>query len=511
MGIALRGLGSKQGLLSMIICLERFLRAGLLWGLALSCLSCLSYAAVSAPASVRPNIVLIVADDHGTDALGSYGNRVVKTPALDALAREGVRFEHAYCTTASCSPSRSVLLTGQQSHRNGMYGLQHSFHHFQSFDTARALPVRLAEAGYRTAIIGKFHLAPGSVYRFETALSGGAANDPASIGRSPVAMADTVVPWLAASDSRPFFLYFATDDPHRSNEVLPDGRPTFATHPSPNRFGNRAEGYPGIAPVTYRPEDVVVPPYLPDTAASRAELAEYYQSVSRLDQGVARLIEHLKASGHYDNTVIVYLSDNGAAFPGAKTTLYDPGIRLPCLVRTPGAAALRGATSDAMISWTDVTPTLLDYAGVVADPGEFDGRSFRDVIEGRAQAGTHDTVFAAHNLHEITMYYPMRMIRTRTHKLIWNLVNGQPFPFALDLLESPTWISAMEGGTGRYGPRTIEAFLHRPEFELYDLTNDPDEVNNLADVPEHRELKESLLARLKAFQEQTKDPWMRQQ
>ena len=107
------------------------------------------------------------------------------------------------------------------------------------------------------------------------------------------------------------------------------------------------------------------------------------------------------------------------------------------------------------------------------------------------------------------MYYPMRMIRTRTHKLIWNLASGQPFPFALDLLESPTWISAVEAGTGRYGPRTIDAFLHRPEYELYDLENDPDEVNNLADVAEHRALKESLLARLNTFQEETKDPWMR--
>ena len=107
-------------------------------------------ATMSHGAEVRPNIVLIVADDHGTDALGSYGNPVVKTPALDALAADGTRFTHAFCTTASCSPSRSVLLTGQQNHRNGMYGLQHQDHHFQSFDGLKSLPVRLAAGLART-------------------------------------------------------------------------------------------------------------------------------------------------------------------------------------------------------------------------------------------------------------------------------------------------------------------------------------------------------------------------
>ena len=456
-------------------------------------------------ATPRPNIVMIVADDHGLDALGCYGNPVIKTPHLDALAADGTRFTHAFCTTASCSPSRSVILSGQHNHRNGMYGLQHDDHHFQSFDRVKGLPVLLGEAGYRTARIGKFHVAPESAYAFHTVLSGGAANDPATIGRSPVEMAERTREVLASTDARPFFLYFASDDPHRANAVLPSGKPTFDTYPQPNSFGTRPAGYPGIDPVRYRPADVRVPAYLPDTPASRAELAEYYQAVSRLDQGVGRLIALLKSAGQYENTLILYLSDNGAAFPGAKTTLYDPGMRLPLIVRTPGRKN-PGAVQSALVSWADLTPTLLDVAGVTTDRTQFDGRSFRAALDGTAVSGW-DTVFASHTLHEVTMYYPMRVVRTRQHKLIVNLASELPYPFALDLIKSPTWISATASGGKLYGRRTIEKFLHRPRFELYDLDRDPDEVTNLADSPAHAALQADLLSRLKEFQTATKDPW----
>lgn len=464
-------------------------------------------AAFAAAATLRPNIVLIVADDHGLDALGCYGNPVIKTPHLDALAADGTRFTSAFCTTASCSPSRSVILSGQQNHRNGMYGLSHDDHHFQSFDNVRGLPVLLAQSGYRTARIGKYHVAPEKAYAFETVLSAGAANDPATIGRSPVQMADQTRGVIEANDERPFFLYYGSDDPHRANAVLPSGKPTFDTYPKPNSFGNRSAGYPGITPVQYRPEDVRVPPFLPDTPATRAELAEYYQAVSRLDQGVGRLIELLKAAGKYDSTLIIYISDNGAAFPGAKTTLYDPGMRLPCIVRAPGRKN-PGAVQDAMVTWADLAPTLLEVAGAPIPQGAFDGRSFRAALDGARVSGW-DEVYASHSFHEITMYYPMRVVRTRRYKLIHNIASELTYPSALDLIKSPTWISATQSGGQMFGARTIEAFLHRPEFELYDLERDPNEVVNLADAPEHRQRKAEMIEKLKAFQIATKDPWMR--
>jgi N-sulfoglucosamine sulfohydrolase len=461
--------------------------------------------AAAAPAP-RPNIVLIVADDHGTDALGCYGNPVIRTPHLDAIAAAGTRYTHAFGTTASCSPSRSVLLTGQHNHRNGMYGLQHPPHGFQSFAGGRSLPGRLAAAGYRTARIGKFHVAPESVYPFEAVLSGGAANDPASLGRSPVEMADQAAPFLAAKDPRPFFLYFAVDDPHRGNVVLPDGRPSFDTYPAPNPFGNRPGGYPGVTAVRYDPATVIVPPFLPDTPECRAELAEYYQAVSRLDQGVGRLMELLRASGQLERTLVVYLSDNGVAFPGAKTTLYDPGVRLPLIVAAPGHRR-PGSVQEALVSWADLTPTLLAFAGVDAPAGEFDGRSFVAGLDGLPLPGW-DEVYGSHSLHEITMYYPMRSVRTRTHKLILNLAPGQEFPLALDLRQSPTWISAQRGGSGVYGRRPIAQFLRRPGIELYDLTRDPHEVENLAESPAHAAVRRDLLARLQAFRTRSRDPWL---
>jgi N-sulfoglucosamine sulfohydrolase len=463
--------------------------------------------AAAAGEASRPNIVMIVSDDHGRDTLGCYGNPVIKTPHLDALAADGTRFTAAFCTTASCSPSRSVILTGQHNHRNGMYGLQHDDHHFQSFDNVQSLPNRLTRAGYRTARVGKFHVAPDRAYAFETVLSAGAANDPATIGRSPVQMAEQTRTVIESKDSRPFFLYFASDDPHRANAVLPDGKPTFDTYPRPNSFGNRAEGYPGITPVRYLPEEVRVPGFLPDTPATRAELAEYYQAVSRLDEGIGRLIGMLKAAGKYESTLILYLSDNGAAFPGAKTTLYDPGTRLPFIVRVPGRKN-PGAVQDAMITWADLTPTLLDIAGVSLESGAYDGRSFRAGLDGSPLRGW-DEVYASHTLHEITMYYPMRVVRTRRHKLIMNIAHELTFPSALDLIKSPTWISANESGGRMFGARTIEAYLHRPKFELYDLERDPDEVVNLAEKPEHQALKAQLTEKIKAFQNMTKDPWAR--
>ena len=455
-----------------------------------------------------PNILLIVADDHGLDALGCYGNPVIRTPNLDALARDGTRFTNAFCTTASCSPSRSVILTGQHNHRNGMYGLQHDEHHFQCFDTVRSLPVMLADAGYRTARVGKFHIAPESVFAFQTVLSKGAANDPATIGRSPVEMAELSRPTIESADPRPFFLYFATDDPHRSNAFTPDGTTTFDTYPNPNPFGNRPAGYPGITPVVYNPADVIVPPFLPDTPAARAELAQYYQAVSRLDQGVGHLIDILKRAGKYDNTLIIYISDNGIAFPGAKTTTYDPGLQLPCIIRAP-ARRHPGAIQDAMISWADLTPTILDVANDTPPDAaaRFDGRSFRAGLDGEKLTG-FDEIYASHTFHEIQMYYPMRVVRTRQYKLIHNLAWPLTYPFALDLLQSPTWISATKTNHGEYfGKRTIAAFLHRPEYELYDIQRDPGELHNLAADPAFAAVKNGLIEKLKLFQQRTKDPW----
>ncbi|MBN1507200.1 MAG: sulfatase-like hydrolase/transferase [Sedimentisphaerales bacterium] len=442
--------------------------------------------------SKKPNVVLIVSDDHGRGDLGCYGNTAIKTPNLDALAAEGVRFNNAFCTTASCSPSRSVILSGLYNHANGMYGLQHSYHHFASFDNVLSLPVLLSRGGYRTARIGKYHVAPEAAYKFDTVLPGN--------GRNAVQMADNCRQLIGAEDNRPFLLYFCTDDPHRGG-----GKATELPH-QPDRFGNRAQGHLGVEEVTCDPKEVIVPDFLPDTPECRAELAQYYQAVSRVDQGVGRLIEHLKKAGKYDNTVVVYISDNGIPFPGAKTTTYEPGINLPCIVRTPWQQR-KGITCDAMVTWADLTPTILDFAGAMPRDHEFHGRSFRQVLE-REHVEDWDTVCASHTFHEVTMYYPMRVVRERRFKLIWNIAHGLEYPFASDLWGSATWQATIRDRPRLYGKRTVEAYLHRPRFELYDLQADPHEVKNLADDPQYKDELARLQSKLKAFQQRTKDPWL---
>jgi N-sulfoglucosamine sulfohydrolase len=421
---------------------------------------------------------------------------VIKTPNLDTLAADGMRFTHAYCTTASCSPSRSVILTGLFNHANGQYGLEHAAHHFRSFENVKSLPARLSAAGYRTARIGKFHVAPERAYRFDEMLPGNPRNG--------VAMAERCRELIAAESDRPFFLYFCTADPHRGGGVAEE------MAERPDRFGNRPRGqsYPGIKPVHYDAADVVVPPILPDTPACRAELAQYYESVSRADAGLGRLVEILKQAGRYEDTLIVYIADNGIPFPGAKTTVYEPGIRLPCIVRNPYAEK-RGVVSAAVVSWVDITPTILDFAGIeLGADDKLHGRSFAPILE-QEKPSRWDEMYASHTFHEVTMYYPMRVVRSGRYKLIWNIAHPLPFPFASDLWNSATWQDSLKRGEEfLYGKRTIKSLVHRPEFELYDLERDPDEIQNLASDPAHRDALNNLQDKLKEFQRRTGDPWL---
>ncbi|MEO1495938.1 MAG: sulfatase [Planctomycetota bacterium] len=457
------------------------------------------------PRAEGPNVVVYIADDHGCDA-GCYGNPVIRTPHLDALASEGVVFDRAFCTTASCSSSRAVILTGLHGHTNGQYGLGHAEHAFRGHADVVSLPAWLSAAGYRTARVGKLHVYPKANYQFDRVLKASA--------RDPVAMARACREVIAADADRPFFLYVATIDPHRGAGVGP--APLRA-----NRFGNEeARAEPDA--VRYNPEEVVVPAWLPNTPACRAELAEYYVSVSRVDAGLGALIDELKTAGEWNNTLLVYLSDHGIAMQGAKTTLYEPGMRSPLVVRHPASSRV-GERADELVSWTDLTPTLLDAAGVLSHGDvvdakvaqrvsgrrrPFQGRSFLPLITGEGTYEPRDAVFGSHTFHEVTMYYPMRVVREERYKLIWNVAHQLPFPSASDLWDSATWQTQLaQGSDAPYGLKTVDGYLNRPRLELYDLAADPDEANNLAADPAHAATAERLTARLQRFQERTQDPW----
>ncbi len=472
----------------------------------------------SKPGVRGKNIVLFITDDQSPD-LGCYGNSVVQTPYMDSLAAEGIRFTHAFCTTASCSASRSVILSGLHNHANGQYGHAHAYHKFASYAWVQSLPVLLAKAGYRTGRVGKYHVAPEEVYHFEHAIAGNA--------RSPVVMAENCRPFLTL-DERPFFLLFATSDPHRGGGQANE----LPRHP--DRFGNRPDGgaYPGIKEVFYDPNDVIVPPFLPDTPTCRAEIAQYYQSISRIDQGLGRLISLLQETGQWDDTLFVFTSDHGMAFPGAKTNLYEGGMHVPFIVRHPQQVQ-RGTVSEAMVSFVDIAPTLLDWAGVLDTEGRvpseiasrparrgggreayfFHGRSIlpelglggREAVDSEKR----DVVYASHTFHEITMYYPMRVVRHRRYKLIWNIAHPLPFPFASDLWAAPTWQAQYQQGLDTpYGPWTVREYIHRDQFQLFDLQHDPNESKNLAGDPQYAALLTKLQQEMKQFQRDTQDPWI---
>jgi N-sulfoglucosamine sulfohydrolase len=477
--------------------------------------------------AAEKNVLFIITDDE-SPTLGCYGDPVARTPAIDAIAADGTVFRNAFATTASCSASRSVVMSGLHNHRNGQYGHQHSYHGFDSWSSvvSYALPRVMEGAGYRTGHIGKFHVAPEQVYRFQTYLKG---NE-----RNPVEMAEKCRDFLTAADDRPFFLYFATADPHRGGGLDESSRLEL----KPNLFGNKSAhgAFPGVNEVFYDPDKVPIPPFLTDNPETREELAQYYQSVSRVDCGVAHLVEILKESGLYDKTLIVFTSDHGMAFPGGKTTVYEGGLRVPLVVRNPYEPK-RGVKHEALVSHTDLTPSLLDFAGGLdraknrpkafveardfwkdhpeiardnAGPKipAYQGKSWLSIL-GDGDAEHWDTILASHTFHEIQMYYPMRVVRDKRYKLIWNIAHPLPFPFASDLWDASSFQAQYRKSLDApYGQKTVGEYIHRPAFELYRIDEDPHESKNLAGDPAHHDILKAYQDKLRALQKEMGDPWI---
>jgi N-sulfoglucosamine sulfohydrolase len=437
----------------------------------------------SAPLLAQPrprNILLLIADDLGLHT-GAYGDANAHTPQLDRLADEGVRFTNAFCTTASCSAARSVILSGLHNHTNGHYGHAHAEHNLRYLPGVRSAPELLARSGYRTGIIGKLHVNPLSQYAWDLNAEGE--------NRNVRKMADTARSFFLAAGDKPFYLHVGFGDPHRAAQG----------------FGNR--DYPGVTARKFNPSRLRVPSFLPDNPPTRAELAEYYEAVHRLDQGVGMVLDALREARQLENTLVVFISDNGIPFPNAKTNCYDAGIHLPMIVRAPQQQR-RGMVNHAMVSFTDLLPTFLDYARAEGPDYDLHGRSFLPILEEEHAPGW-DKVYFSHTFHEITMYYPMRGVRTRQFKYIRNLFPELEFPHASDLWASATWQSVRPPRQGgKLGQRQVRHYLHRPGEELYDIQADPDEVRNLAHQPAHRPTLLQLREDVHRFRAQTSDPWM---
>ncbi|KAH8647707.1 alkaline-phosphatase-like protein [Xylariales sp. PMI_506] len=440
------------------------------------------------------NILLMIADDLGRQ-LGSYGDPTCKTPHLDNLASEGVKFTNAFASTASCSGSRTTIYTGLHTHQNGMYGLNSHRHHFQTFDHVQSAPgIFSKELGYLTAIIGKIHVGPDTVYPWEVREES-ATRDVAFVADSAGAFFER-----AKADSRPFFLTIGFIDPHRDRTR--DG------------FGN--EHFDRLVPVKYRPEDVQVPEYLLDSPGTRQELANYYESITRLDHGVGLVLSELEKAGLNDDTLVIFLSDNGPPFINSKTTLYDAGVKLPLIIRSPGGTP--SVENPNLISYVDILPTLLDYAGKKQEttdeanekPTGRIGRSFLPILHETRDLPDWDHVYGSHTFHEVTNYWPTRYLRDRRFKYHRNIAHRLDFPFAADLYGSLAWedVRNQKADPKLIGQRKVVDYFNRPPEELYDLVEDPYEVRNLAGDPAHAETLKAFRGRLEDWQRRTVDPWL---
>ncbi|QDT48501.1 Arylsulfatase [Symmachiella dynata] len=412
----------------------------------------------AACAEERPNFIVFIADDMAWDDCGAYGHPHIRTPNIDGLARDGLRFDSAFLTCSSCSPSRCSILTGRYPHNTGASELHQPLPADQ-ITVAR----RLKEAGYYTASAGKWHIGPSEKKNFDRIHN----------GREKV--------WLQAIQQRPldqpFFLWMAFFDPHRPYQE-------------------------GTIDEPHKPSDAVVPPYLPDVPETRRDLAMYYDEIARMDGVIGDVLAELDKQGAADNTVVVFLSDNGRPFPRGKTTVYDSGVKTPWIVRWPKQVTAGGST-DSLISSIDLSPTLLELAGLDVGP-TFQGKSFSAVLSD-PNAEVQDAVFAEHNWHDFNAH--SRAIRTAQYKFIDNTYTDLPGTPPADAVRGETYQAMLKlRAQGKLTADQQQCFtLPRPAEELYDLQNDPYELQNLANDPQFTAVRDQLRAKLSQWKQQTND------
>nr|CAB3248231.1 N-acetylgalactosamine-6-sulfatase-like [Phallusia mammillata] len=452
------------------------------------------------------NVLVLVADDLGFE-LNSYGNNVIRTPHISQLAHRSTRYVNAFTTVSSCSPSRSTILSGLPEHQNGMYGLHNGYHHFESFDGVQSLSKLLKSGGVRTGIIGKKHVAPLEVYPFDFAETE-ENNSILQVGRNITHMKQLTENFFKTQPSNmPFFLYIGFHDPHRCGHTHPEYG-VFC-----EKFGNGEPKMGQIVdwkPEYYSTDEVVVPPFVQDTIATRQDLSAQYTTISRLDQGVGLIIKELTKAGHLNNTMVILTSDNGIPFLNGRTNLYKSGRSEPFLVSIPTKKETWGKTEDTSVSLLDITPTVLDWFGLQYPDYKLLGRDVKLTGKSLLKKYVTSTVYGSHSLHEVTMYYPMRSIQQDNFTLIQNLNYLMPFPIDQDFYISPAFQDILNRtiiGQETHWFKTLKDYYYRSPVELYDLANDPLEKNNLALDPVYADTKSILETKLKLWQDITWDPW----
>lgn len=440
---------------------------------------------LSASAAKRPNILFAFADDWGWPHAGAYGDKTVKTPAFDRLAKEGVLFEHAFISSPSCSPSRNAVITGQQ-----FYRLEEGASLRCTLDFRKPnFMYLLRDNGYEIAHMRKAW-GPGD---FEP---GGYQEHPCG------PMLESFEQFMKNRDTdKPFCFWLGTSDPHRSYK-LDSGRDSGMDI-----------------------DNVHVPEFYPNNETIRSDIADYYWEVQRWDSDVATALKQLEEAGELDNTIIVMTGDHGMPFPRCKGNLYDWGSRVPLAIRW-GDKVKPGRTLSDFTSLTDLAPTFLTAAGIDV-PEVMTGNNLLPILtskkKGRADR-KRDFVVYGRERHGVGQKlpsmggYPSRAIRTDDWLLILNLEADRwpagvpsgathPKDSYTDCDAGPTKSFLIESKDESKIAKYYDlSFAKRAAVELYDCNADPDQVNNLADDPKHKKTLEKLKKQLTAYLTNTEDP-----
>ena len=437
----------------------------------------------------RTNVLFITADDLNYDSLGVTGCKLPGiTPNLDKLAAEGMRFTRGHVTIAVCQPSRSVLMTGRYPHRNGAKG-------FEPIDLAvPTLGESLRAAGYLNGILGKVkHLAPQEKFCWDKV----AGMEELSMGRDPQLYYQHAKAFFgrARSAGKPFFLMANSHDPHR---------PFAGSRQEQRRASFRKANYPRPTPLVL-PADVIMPGFLPDIPDVRKEVSEYYTSVHRGDETVGAVLRALAESGAADNTLVMFLSDNGIALPFAKTNCYLHSTHTPWLVRWPGRVKPGRVDDVHFISGIDFMPTILDALDLPKIDG-VDGRSFLPVLKGQPQPGRERVLTQFHQTAGKNDY-PMRCVQDRKFGYIYNAWSDGEMVFKNESQSGLTF-RAMQAAakTDERIARRVKLFQYRVREELYDFEKDPDARVNLADDPAFKTVLTRMRAALKKTLAVARDP-----
>lgn len=417
-------------------------------------------------AVTRPNILLVYAEDIGP-ALGCYGEALARTPALDRFARTATRFATAFTTAPVCSPSRTAVMTGVHATSIGA-------HNHRPVGVAplpagvRPFTDLLRDVGYYTANVGSKKRAKAG------------EEDPLGSGKTDLNFAGVAfdgTDWRDRAPGQPFFAQVTLAQSHRSPTWADAGATVGATDPARVR----------------------IPAYYPDTPVVRQDLANYHDAISLMDRAFARVIERLEQDGVMATTAILFMGDNGAALVRAKQFLYDGGIHVPLIIRRPGG---RGTVDRRLVSGLDIAPTILGLAGVAPPPAMQGQDLFSPAYR------TPDAVFAARDRCDVAVDR-IRCVRTSRYKYIRNYLPGVPYMQANPYMERsyPVWaeIKRLDEAGRLTAAQALFAAARKPIEELYDLSDDPDEVHNLAADPAMRATRDLLRARLDHWVKETGD------